>query len=158
MVPADVPDVLDAQEAGGVIGLADVFPQDRYPFPRHEVGQRWLREIDAPDVDCYVVTVDAVVSGFAATRGDELLHFGIAPDHWGRGLAQVAHDALLERMHARGVRQAWLTVFTANTRGRRFYEGLGWRPTGATTRSVFPPRPELQRYERALDRPATPGR
>ena len=150
MTAADVPTVLSVQERGAVRGLAEVFPQDAFPFPRDEVTRRWLREIAAPDTACYVVLADDAVAGFAATRGDELLHFGIAVEHWGSGLARTAHDAVLDRMHHRGVRRAWLTVFTGNRRGRQFYEKLGWHPTGARTRSSFPPHPELMRYERAV--------
>lgn len=50
-------------------------------------------------------------------------------------------------MRVRGVQRAWLRVFTGNRRGRRFYERLGWEPTGDRTRSSFPPYPELLRYE-----------
>ena len=111
MTAADVAAVLDVQEPGAVLGLADVFPQDEHPFPREDVGRRWL---------------------------------------WGTGIAQAAHDAVLGRMRGRGVRLAELRVFTANGRGRRFYERLGWRPTGERSRSSFPPYPELLHYERVL--------
>lgn len=147
MTVADVDLVLDVQEPGAVRGLADVFPQDAYPFPRDEIGRRWREEIAAPDVDCYVVTVADAVMGFAATRGEEFLHFGIAVEHWGTGIAQSAHDAVLARLRAQGVRRSWLTVFTANRRGRRFYEKLGWEPTGDRTTRSYPPHPELLRYE-----------
>lgn len=52
MTPPDVPAVIEAQEAGAVIGLAAVFPQDEFPFPRDAVLERmrsagvtraWLR-------------------------------------------------------------------------------------------------------------------
>ena len=151
MTPADVTNVLDVQEPGAVRGLAEVFPQDEYPFPRNEVARRWLHEIEAPDVDCYVVSVDAAVAGFAAIRDAEFLHFGIAVEHWGTGVAQAAHDAVLDRMRSRGVQRAWLRVFTGNRRGRRFYERLGWHPTGDRTHTSFPPHPELLHYERLLD-------
>ncbi len=150
MEPADLPAVLDGQEAGGVLGLAEVFPQDRYPFPRQAIHARWLQEIESPDIDCQVVVVGGTVVGFVAIRGDELLHFGIAPEHWGSGVARAAHDAALARMTAAGIERAWLAVFTANRRGRRFYERLGWRPTDVTTRSTYPPHAELRRYERDL--------
>ncbi len=35
------------------------------------------------------------ITGFAALRVDELLHFGTAVDLWGTGLARELHDALL---------------------------------------------------------------
>jgi RimJ/RimL family protein N-acetyltransferase len=152
MTAADVPDVLDLQEPGAIRGLAEVFPQDAYPFPRDAVAQRWETELATPGIDCLVVQRHGAVAGFAALRGDEFFHFGIAVELWGSGLAQLAHDAVLDRMRARGVQRAWLRVFTGNARGRRFYEKLGWRPTGERTNSTFPPYPELMHYERALRR------
>jgi len=134
-----------------VRGLSEVFPQDRYPFPRRAVELRWLREVEAPHIDCYVVELDSAIAGFAATRGDEFLHFGIAVEHWGSGLAEAAHDAVLAQLRGKGARLAWLTVFTANRRGRRFYERLGWRETGDRTNSSYPPFAELLRYERPLE-------
>jgi RimJ/RimL family protein N-acetyltransferase len=152
MTTADVPDVLDVQEPGAVLGLSDVFPQDAYPFPRDDVTQRWLQEIVAPGIDCYVIVVDGAVVGFAAIRGNEFLHFGTAVERWGTGIAQKAHDAVLDRMRSRGVQRAWLRVFTENGRGRRFYEKLGWRPTGERAQSSYPPHAELLLYERSLTR------
>lgn len=150
MTAADVRAVLGIQEPGAVLGLSDVFPQDLYPFPREAVARRWSEEIATPGIDCYVVLLDRTVAGFAAVRGDEFLHFGIAVEHWGTGLAQAAHDAVLRRMHDRGVQRPWLTVFTKNGRGRHFYERRGWHATGERTHSPFPPYPELLRYERPL--------
>jgi RimJ/RimL family protein N-acetyltransferase len=152
MTAADVPAVLEVQEPGAVHGLSEVFPQDAFPFPRDEVAQRWLEEIATPGIDCFVVLLDGTVVGFAAIRGHEFLHFGIAVEHWGTGIAESAHDAVLDRMRGRGVRRAWLKVFAGNGRGRRFYEKLGWEPTGDRTHSSFPPHPELLRYELGLVR------
>ena len=143
--------MLDIQEPGAVLGLADVFPQDAYPFPRDVVAKRWRQEIETPAIDCYVVVLDGTIVGFAAIRDDEFLRFGTAVERWGTGLAQAAHDAVLDLMVSRGIRRAWLTVFTENGRGRRFYEKLGWQPTGDRTRSSFPPYAELLRYERTLE-------
>jgi RimJ/RimL family protein N-acetyltransferase len=150
MTPLDVPGVVQVQEPGAVRGLSEVFPQDLYPFPREEVHQRWLLEVETPGIDCYVVELHSMIAGFAATRGDELLHFGIAVQYWGSGLAEKALDAVLAQMRDAGVRRAWLTVFTANRRGRRFYERLGWDRTGDRTQSTYPPFAELLRYERLL--------
>ena len=155
MTPPDVPAVIEAQEAGAVIGLAAVFPQDEFPFPREAIARRWLEEIASSDIECLAVRDGdgGEVIGFAALRGDELMHFGIAPERWGTGAAQAAHDAVLERMRSAGVTRAWLRVFTGNERGRRFYERLGWTPTGERSRSTFEPRPELLQYERGLGGP-----
>lgn len=150
MTAADVDAVLEVQQPGAVLGLAEVFSQDTHPFPRDVVADRWREEIAEPDIDCFVVELDGTTVGFAATREAELLHFGVAVEHWGSGVARAAHDAVLARMRDRGVRRAWLRVFTGNGRGRGFYEKLGWQPTGERSTSTFPPYPELLRYERAL--------
>ena len=150
MTTADVPAVLAVQEPGAVVGLAEVFPQHAFPFPRGEVARRWREEIASSDVDCFVVVADDTVVGFAAIRGEEFLHFGIALERWGDGTARLAHDAVLDLFRSQGVERAWLRVFTANARGRRFYEKLGWTRTGSTSPSSFPPHAELLRYEREL--------
>jgi RimJ/RimL family protein N-acetyltransferase len=150
MRAGDVPDVLDVQQPGAVLGLAEVFPQARYPFPRDVIAQRWVEEISTPGIDCLVVVRAGAVVGFAAARDAEFLHFGIAVELWGTGIAQKAHDAVLDRMRDQGVERAWLRVFSGNHRGRRFYEKLGWVQSGEPTRSTFPPYAELLRYERPL--------
>jgi len=151
MTSADVPDVLAVQEPTSVAGLAEVFPQDAYPFPRDAIARRWLEEIGSPGTDCYVVEAGHSVIGFAAIRADEFLHFGIALEHWGSGAAQRAHDLVLDNLRSRGARRAWLRVFTGNARGRRFYEKLGWRTTGKCSHSSFPPYAELLEYELFLE-------
>ena len=150
MTIADVPHVLEVQEPGAVVGLADVFDQDTHPFPRDAVAARWIAEIESPHIDCQIVQRHGVTAGFAAVRGDEFLHFGIALEHWGTGLAVAAHDAVLERLRTNGVQRAWLRVFAANGRGRAFYDKLGWCWTGERSFSSFAPYPELLRYERDL--------
>lgn len=150
MTLADVAAVVAVQEPGAVAGLGAIFPQDTHPFPRETIASRWREEISAPEIDCLLVLRAAEVAGFAATRGDELLHFGIAVEHWGTGLAQAAHDAVLDRMRSSGTTRAWLRVFEQNRRGRRFYERLGWHEAGAREHSSFPPHPVLVRYERGL--------
>ena len=108
MTAADVPAVIGVQEPGAILGLAGVFPQDQHPFPREAIAERWVREIDLPGTDCFVVLREGSVAGFVATRGDEFLHFGIAVDHWGTGLAMLAHDEVLDHLRERGIRRARL--------------------------------------------------
>jgi RimJ/RimL family protein N-acetyltransferase len=146
MVVGDLPALLDLQEPGAVAGLAEVFPQDTYPFPREAVLLRWRDELADPAVASYVaVDEDGGLAGFAARRDDELLHFGTSLDTWGSGLAGWLLDRLLETFDP-GLERVRLWVFTANRRGRRFYEKHGWQPTGRTTRSTFAPYPELLEY------------
>ena len=147
MVMADLADVLSIQREGSVLGLGNVFPQDRYPFPDNAVHDRWVQEIADPEVDCFVV-IDANhrTAGFAATRGPEFLHFGTAIHTWGTGLAGAAHDDVLAHIRISGHDRAWLRVFAGNERARRFYERRGWTPTGEQVRSIFPPHPTLLQY------------
>ncbi len=153
MTAGDVADVLAIQEPGAVRALADVFPQDTYPFPREVLAERWRGEIEGPAIDCFVVVVDDVVSGFAAIRGDEFFHFGTAVQQWGTGLATRAHDAVLARIEGKGFRRAWANVYVGNPRARRFYEKLGWHATGVRSRGPVPPHAAMLRYERDLGGP-----
>jgi RimJ/RimL family protein N-acetyltransferase len=154
MTVDDLDAVLTAQEAGSVLALAGIFPQDRYPFPRAEVLERWRVEIADPAIGSYVsVGEDGAVNGYAATCGDELLHFGVSLACWGTGLARELHDATIAVLASTvpaQTRRVRLRVFEANGRARRFYEKLGWRPTGQTSRTSFEPHPLLLEYDRAL--------
>jgi GNAT superfamily N-acetyltransferase len=47
------------------------------------------------------------------------------------GLGRSLHDRALAALHAAGFERATLWVLEANTRGRGFYEHVGWAPDGA---------------------------
>ena len=97
MEVADLTDLVVMQERGAVAGLSNVFPQETYPFPRVAVRERWKEELQDQTIAAYVATSpDARLMGFAARRGDEVLHFGTALETWGSGLATWMHDALIE--------------------------------------------------------------
>jgi len=146
MTERDLPALLDLQHDGAVLGMAEVFPQDAYPFPRDDIGARWRDEIADASVDAYVAEDDdGRLVGFAATTGSELLHFGTAVDTWGDGTAGELHDVVVGRLRAGGDEPA-LHVFADNRRARRFYEKHGWRHTGASRISQFPPHPLLLEY------------
>jgi len=124
-----------------------VFPQDRHPFPRATILERWKQELADPSVAVYVSTDESTrITGFAARRHDELLHFGTAIDTWGTGTATALHHALLET-YPPELHRIWLRVFEDNPRARRFWEKLGWRSTGRTSRSPFATFPVLVEYE-----------
>jgi hypothetical protein len=72
------------------------------------------------------------------------LHFGTAIDTWGDGTASELHDAVVGALRVSGM--PTLMVFADNRRGRRFYEKHGWQPTGAATRSSYPPYAMLLEY------------
>jgi RimJ/RimL family protein N-acetyltransferase len=146
MTDADLPAIIDLQQAGAIAGLAEVFPQDRYPFPRDAIVARWREEIDDPSIETYVAIDDrGHPVGFAALTGSELLHFGTAIDTWGGGTASELHDVVVGWLRARDD-QPSLFVFADNRRARRFYEKHGWQPTGATRTGNFPPYPLLLEF------------
>jgi GNAT superfamily N-acetyltransferase len=146
----DVPGLVAVQEAGAVAGLANIFPQDEYPFPRDAIAAEWLAEITSSRVEVFVVSGRGRIEGFAALRADELLHFGTALGTWGSGLAARVHAELVSLWAAAGLSSAWLRVFDDNHRARRFYEKMGWRPTSVTSRGNYPPYPRLIRYETSV--------
>ena len=147
MRTSDIDDVMAIQEPTSIAGLSRIFPQDKYPFPRDVLAQRWLEEIADPGIDCFVILREGEVAGFAAARGAEVMHFGVALEEWGSGLAVAAHDALVDRLRAAGHDRLWLRVYTANPRGRAFWEKLGWTDTGKRGRGPMPPHAELMTYE-----------
>lgn len=62
MTSVDVPAVLATQEPGAVRGLANVFPQDEFPFPRETLAKRW-REIEGQEIDCLLDEKDGALIG-----------------------------------------------------------------------------------------------
>jgi RimJ/RimL family protein N-acetyltransferase len=144
---ADLPELVTVQEAGSVAAIAHIFPQATHPFPREAILQRWATELDDPSINVYVATDEAgQITGFAARRDDELLHFGTAVSTWGTGLARELHDALIAT-YPDELERIWLRVFAENHRARRFWAKLGWQPTGQESRSSFAPNPVLLEYE-----------
>jgi len=146
MTSADLPSLIELQEAGAVVGMADVFPQDQYPFPREAVLVRWNDEINDDSIGTYVaVDDDGQLIGFAATCGGELLHFGTALATWGKGTASELLGVVVDWLREATGEQT-LHVFADNGRARRFYEKHGWSATGATSVSGFEPHPILMEY------------
>jgi len=146
MTLEDLPASIDLQQAGAVSGMAAVFPQDRYPFPREAMLARWREELADPLIDIYVAVDDVgALIGFAAISGSELVHFGTAIRTWGHGMAGELLGVIVPRLRMTGA-EPTLRVFADNRRARRFYEKHGWRPTGVTSVSGFEPHPILLEY------------
>ena len=146
MMVEDLAELVGLQEAGAVVGMVDVFPQDRFPFPRDTIVERWRSEINDPSIDCYVACDDSGrLVGFAATVGRELLHFGTAIDTWGHGTVAELLEVVVDQLRTTG-EVPLLRVFADNGRARRFYDKHGWQATGVSSRSAFPPNPVLLEY------------
>lgn len=149
MLLADLPELVAVQERGAVLGLSGIFPQAEFPFPREDIVSRWTDELADPTIAAYVATGQGGrIVGFAARRGDEILHVGTAPETWGSGLAAELHDALVATFPP-DLRQLRLWVLEGNGRARRYYEKLGWTVSGAESRSPFAPHPRMLEYVRA---------
>lgn len=148
---ADLDELVEVEREAAVVAFAHVFPQETHPFPVADVRARWADELDDAHTRCFaVLDGTGVVAGFAALRGDELLHFGTALSQWGTGLAGRAHDELLDVLREQGCARAWLRVLAENHRAIRFYERRGWVATGETSHSPFAPYPLLLHYARDL--------
>jgi GNAT superfamily N-acetyltransferase len=146
MATSDLPSLIGLQEAGAVVAMAEVFPQDQYPFPREAILARWRDEINDRSIGTYVaVDDDGQLVGFAASRSGELLHFGTALATWGKGTASELLEVVVGWLREASD-EPTLRVFADNGRARRFYEKHGWRATGATGVSVFEPHPLLLEY------------
>jgi len=160
--PASTDDLialLDLERAANLVGLAHVFPADRYPFPDDDVLARWALVLDEPGVTVLVRDADDGRRGIdvlAAYDGRSLRHLAVHPDHWGTGLASAAIAAVLEAMAGRGSTVAELWCLEENARARRLYEHLGWRAGADRRPAPWPPHPTELRYTRPVPRPSPP--
>jgi GNAT superfamily N-acetyltransferase len=70
------------------------------------------------------------VTTAATAATGELAMLYVARDHVGRGLGRALHDRALDALRDASFTRATLWVLAANTRGRGFYEHVGWAPDG----------------------------
>lgn len=138
--PDDAGPLRDLERAANLVGLAHVFPADRFPFPDDDVLARWALVLQDPGVVVEVVDGDDGLLAFAAYDADNLRHLAVRPDAWGRGLARAG----VARAVAHGARRLW--VLDANHRARRLYERLGWCATGVEQECPWVPHPVELEY------------
>ena len=129
----------DLEKAANLLALAHVFPPEVHPYPDQVVLDRWRDVLVDPAVTTLVAEDGDGLTAFAAFDGTTLLHLAVRPDHGGSGLAAMLMDVVPSR-------QLW--CLRENHRARRFYERLGWRPTGREKPEPFVPHPVLLEYER----------
>jgi 2-amino-4-hydroxy-6-hydroxymethyldihydropteridine diphosphokinase len=106
--------------------------------------ERWRTWLGEPDTQrgSFVATVDARVVGFVfwgpsddpdvPADAAEVPAIYLDPSVTGRGIGRALLDAAIGAMVARGFGLAVLWVLEGNAPARRFYEGVGWQPDGAT--------------------------
>lgn len=155
----DVSALRDLEREANLVGLAHVFPPERYPFPDDDVLARWALVLDEPGAR--VLVRDAVdgtggLDVLAAHDDLSLRHLAVHPGLWGQGLASTAVDTVLRALHARGTTVAELWCLEANHRARRLYEHLGWSTTADRRPAPWPPYPTEQRYTRTITPTITP--
>jgi GNAT superfamily N-acetyltransferase len=145
---ADLTALRDLEREANLVGLAHVFPPERFPFPDDDVLARWALVMDEDGVSVKV-SDDHDGTGlvaFVAYDDTTLRHVAVRPDRWGEGLASRAIETALDVIGKRGSPIASLWVLEENHRARRLYEHLGWRPTDDRREAPWPPHPMEMRY------------
>lgn len=99
---------------------------------------RWLAECTDPAFAVHLAEDDGRLLGFAKLGppsmpfdpGDraaiELRQLYVQPETKGAGVGAVLMDWTVAEARRRGAADLWLSVFTENTRARRFYERYGF--------------------------------
>jgi GNAT superfamily N-acetyltransferase len=151
----DLISLLDLERAANLVGLAHVFPADRYPFPDDDVLARWALMMADPDVRVLVRDADGRpdIDVLAAYDARSLRHLAVHPERWGSGLATLAIEAVLDALADRGATTAELWCLELNHRARRLYEHLGWQATADRRPAPWPPHPVEMRYTHVVSRP-----
>ncbi len=156
----DVVALRDLERNANLVGLAHVFPPDRFPFPDDAVLARWALVLDEPGVT--VLVRDAVeprrgLDLLAAYDDRSLRHLAVHPDRWGEGLAAAAVEEVLAALTRAGTTVAELWCLEENHRARGLYERGGWRATSDHRPAPWPPHPTEMRFVVDLPRPAREG-
>jgi RimJ/RimL family protein N-acetyltransferase len=146
----DVVALRDLERAANLVGLAHVFPPERYPFPDDAVLSRWVLVLEEPGVTVLVRDADVGIDVLLAYDDRSLRHLAVHPDQWGRGLASGAVEVAVQAMAGQGTTEAELWCLAENRRARRLYEHLGWTVTADQRPAPWPPHPVELRYVRAV--------
>jgi GNAT superfamily N-acetyltransferase len=148
----DLSALTELERDANLVGLAHVFPADRYPFPEDDVLARWALVLDEPGVRVLVRDAEHQpgLDVFAAYDDRSLRHLAVHPRRWGTGLATAAIETVLRAMALRGATTAELWCLEENGRARRLYEHLGWRVTRDSRPAPWPPHPTEMRYDRPI--------
>ena len=128
-------------------GYSHIFDHKVLERAISERRTRWTDLVAEPDFDQRFLIV--------AERDDDILgfaHFGPALDHpgdleiysfyaqpacWGTGLARDFMNSVLTRARTLGYERAYLSAYREAVRARRFYEIVGFKETGHTTKTSF---------------------
>jgi GNAT superfamily N-acetyltransferase len=140
--PADAPSIARVHVDSWRAAYKGLVPQailDGLSVERREAF--WRATAEQPgDHRLWVAESAGGVVGFASTgpgRDDdlptdagELLAIYVAPTTWGKGFGAKLFRRAVTDLDDRGLDPLVLWVLAANSRGRRFYEAMGWQPDG----------------------------
>jgi ribosomal protein S18 acetylase RimI-like enzyme len=159
---ASAPDLVAVHRAAAHTGFAHIFPPEAEPPTYEEDLARWEYWL-GPDWEqgrrAYVAIACRRVVGVVLAGPDpeepalgHLARLYVEPAHWGHGLGTQLYNAAMGDLADRGFRDATLWVLEGNTRARRWYERLGWAPTGKRKTTYAPAGIEDLQYRVALPR------
>jgi GNAT superfamily N-acetyltransferase len=148
--PDELETLLRIQREACVSAFAHIFPPDRYPFPDDLIRDAWRRALADPLVEAYVAERDGEPVASVSVGHGFLRTLYVVPEHWRSGIGSALHDHALERLRARGAREAKLWTLEENHTARRFYEHRGWTVNGETRVVEFEPHPLDVGYSRPL--------
>jgi GNAT superfamily N-acetyltransferase len=148
----DLLPLAELERDANLVGLAHVFPPERYPFPFDAVLARWRLVLDDPAAVVLVLDEPEQdrLAVYVAYDDVMLRHIAVHPDRWGEGLATAGMEEATRAMARRGSPEASLWVLADNHRARRLYGRLGWTPTGDRREAPWPPHPVEIRYALSL--------
>jgi ribosomal-protein-alanine N-acetyltransferase len=110
----------------------------------------------------FVAVSDGEVAGYVFARAvadeGEILNVAVREDLRGRGLGRRLLDAVFDDFRRHGVRTVYLEVRTSNTKGRAFYERLGFRQVGRRRAYYNKPREDALVMAREITLQAGPRR
>ncbi len=111
----DLGELLDVWYRASLIAHS-FLPEGFFETERRQIAERWL-----PMAETMVYETDGRVVGFLSLIGNEVGGIFVDPDHQGRGIGTALMDG------ARDSRPFLeLSVFEANSTGRRFYNAYGF--------------------------------
>lgn len=138
--PDDAPALRDLERRANLVALAHVFAPDDFDFPEDEVLQRWRDTLREPGVETWVLDGSRGLDCFVTWDATTMRHLAVDPQHWGTGLARRAVDHAVEAIRVGG-QTPRLWCLAQNARARGLYEHLGWRHSGRSRASTWPPYP-----------------
>jgi GNAT superfamily N-acetyltransferase len=145
----DADALLRVQREASLSAFAHIFPAaSAGEFPDEVIRRSWVAAVASPSAQVLVAERHGEVVGVVSLYpGDGLLaRLFVVPRHWGEGIGGHLHDLAVERLRSEANAAPWLWVLEDNHEARGFYERRGWRFTGETRLTSFPPHPGSLKY------------